>query len=258
MIDPLHLKMQWALSYPFTRPEGDFLFVDGRTLDIRSTKGPISGWQVADRGHIRSLADVVGAERAKLLDEGAYHPVVAVGSNAAPVQLQRKFARYIDNVVIPVIAVRLPGHVICWANRIAVYGSVPATLAEEPGASVSAWATLLSPRDYALMNATEDLGVVYEAVPVKVEGAPEAVRGPFEAYRCMTGHFNVRVSAFSAVNSNLPQGNQWTAQELAISRLGLETPVDRFVAETVSDAALAAERDRALSRAGQPPVSAGR
>ncbi|MFN3835058.1 MAG: hypothetical protein ACK4NO_04055 [Glycocaulis sp.] len=250
MIDPLHLKMQWALSYPFTRPEGDFLFVDGRTLDIRSTKGPISGWQVADGGHIRSLADVVGAERAKQLDEGAYHPVVAVGSNAAPVQLQRKFARYIDNVVIPVIAVSLPGHVICWANRIAVYGSVPATLAEEPGASVSAWATLLSPRDYALMNATEDLGVVYEAVPVAVEGAPEAVHGPFEAYRCLTGHMGVRVSAFSAVNSNLPQGNQWTAQELAISRLGLETPVDRFVAETVSDAGLAAERDRALSRAG--------
>ncbi|MCC5982078.1 MAG: hypothetical protein JJU26_10210 [Oceanicaulis sp.] len=247
MIDPLHLKMQWALSYPFTRPEGDFLFVDGRTLDIRSTKGSISGWQVVDGGHIRSLADVVGAERAKRLDEGAYHPVVAVGSNAAPVQLQRKFSAYIDDVVIPVIAVQLPGHVICWANRIAAYGSVPATLAGEPGASVSAWATLLSPRDYALMNATEDLGVVYEAVPVKVEGAPEAVHGPFEAYRCLTGHFDVRVSAFTATNSNLPQGNQWTAQELAISRLDLETPVDRFVAETVSDLALAAQRDRALS-----------
>lgn len=247
MIDPLHLKMQWALSYPFTRPEGDFLFVDGRTLDIRSTKGPISNWQVAEGGHIRSLADVVGVARAKLLDEGVYHPVVAVGSNAAPVQLQRKFARYIDNVVIPVIAVQLPGHVICWANRIAAYGSVPATLADELGASVSAWATLLSPRDYALMNATEDLGVVYEAVPVRVEGAPEAVHGAFEAYRCLTGHFPVRVSAFSAVNSNLPQGNQWTAQELAISRLGLETPVDRFVAETVSDADLAAQRDRELS-----------
>lgn len=258
MIDPLHLKMQWALSYPFTRPEGDFLFVDGRTLDIRSTKGRISGWQVVDGGHTRSLAEIVGLERAQRLDEGAYHPVVAVGSNAAPVQLQRKFARYIDDVVIPVIAVQLPGHVIAWANRIAVYGSVPATLAEEPGASVSAWATLLSARDYALMNATEDLGVVYEAVPVKVAGAPEAVHGSFEAYRCLTGHFNVRVSAFSATGSNLPQGNQWTAQELAIARLGLETPVDRFVAETVSDVRLAAQRDRDLSRAGQAPVSAGR
>ncbi|HCY54998.1 MAG TPA: hypothetical protein DF715_05550, partial [Oceanicaulis sp.] len=102
-----------------TRPEGDFLFVDGRTLDIRSRRGPISGWQVVDGGHIRSLAEVVGVERAARLDEGAYHPVVAVGSNAAPVQLQRKFARYIDDVVIPVIAVSLPGHVIAWANRIA-------------------------------------------------------------------------------------------------------------------------------------------
>lgn len=248
MIDPAVLRLQWALAYPFPRPEGHFVFLDGRTLPIRSTQGgAMSDWVVEDGGAPRALGEAQGPARAAAFDAGDYHAVVAVGSNAAPAQLRRKFAHHLHDVAIPVIRITIPDHVIAFARRIAVYGSIPATLIEEPGAQVHAYATLLSQRDYELMNATEDKGEVYGAMPAPVRDAPEAVTRPFEAYTCFAGHLPLRLREFEAHGSALPAGGQWEAQALAMTALGFDGAVDEFVLGTTADAGLARSRDLALA-----------
>ena len=47
-----------------------------------------------------------------------------MGSNAAPVQLRRKFAKHLDGVVIPVVKITIPGHIIAWGKHIAPYGAI--------------------------------------------------------------------------------------------------------------------------------------
>ncbi|TRO97223.1 hypothetical protein FKB34_01060 [Glycocaulis profundi] len=248
MIDPAVLRLQWALAYPFPRPEGHFLFVDGRTVPITRTAGEgISDWRAVDGGREVSLRDLLGAERAAAFDGDEYHAVVAVGSNAAPAQLRRKFTDHLGDVAIPVIRITIPDHVIAFARRIAVYGSIPATLIEEAGAQVRAYATLLSQRDYDLMNATEDKGEVYGAMPAPVSDAPEAVRRPFEAYTALAGHLPLRLREFEAHGSALPAGGQWEAQGLAMAELGEAGAVDEFVLATTGSAELARTRDLRLA-----------
>jgi len=248
MIEEAALRLQWALSYPFPRPQSPFVFIDGETWPLTALDGGFGDWSVTQAGRARRLGDLLGPDRLRVFESGAYHAVAAVGSNAAPAQLRRKFAAHLDDVAIPVIQVEIPGHAVAYANRLAVYGSVPATLAACEGARVRVWATLLNERDYALMNATEDRGEVYDAIAVTAEGAPQAVERPFEAYACLTGRLPLRVSAFPAAGCPWPEGGQWEAQQAAIKALGLEMPVDRFILENTADPQLRRARDAALSK----------
>lgn len=248
MIETDVLRLQWALAYPFPRPEKAFVFLDGRTWPITSTLGrSVSDWRVDGPEGEQSFAEAVGADRAALFDRGDYHAVVAVGSNAAPAQLRRKFAEHLNDVVIPVIRVTIPDHAVAFARRLAVYGSVPATLIEEAGAQVHVYATLLTSRDYAVMNATEDKGEVYGAMPAPVADAPQAVQRPFEAYTALAGHLPLRPREFETHGSALPAGGQWEAQELAMDRLGHEGAVDQFVLETTASPEVWRERDLRLA-----------
>lgn len=248
MIDTDTLHLQWALSYPFPRPQTPFVFLDGATWPLLRTQGAFSDWTIAKPGGETVLKDAAGAGRLAPLEEGRYHAVAAVGSNAAPAQLRRKFRDYLGDVLIPVIQIEIPGHVVAYANRIAVYGSVPATLTPHEGGSVTVWATLLSDRDYEVMNATEDRGDIYDGVPIAPAHLPEAVTRPFEAYACLTGHLPLLVSAFRSTGAAWPVGGQWEAQSAAIQALGLSVSVDHFVLENTSDPELREQRDLALSK----------
>lgn len=250
MIDTDTLHLQWALSYPFPRPQTPFVFLDGATWPLLRTQGAFADWTIAMPGGEAALKDAAGGERLAALEDGRYHAVAAVGSNAAPAQLRRKFAAQLDDVLIPVIQIEIPGHVVAYANRIAVYGSVPATLTPYEGGSVTVWATLLSDRDYKIMNATEDRGDIYDGVPIAPAHVPEAVARPFEAYACLSGQLKLLVSAFRSTQCAWPTGGQWEAQAAAIKALGLTMSVDRFVLENTSDPDLRLERDLALSKTG--------
>jgi hypothetical protein len=248
MIDTDTLHLQWALSYPFPRPQTPFVFLDGATWPLLRTRGPFSSWTIEKPGGEVTLGEAAGEKRLAALEDGRYHAVAAVGSNAAPAQLRRKFADQLDDVLIPVIQIEIPGHVVAYANRLAVYGSVPATLTPLEGGSVTVWATLLSNRDYEIMNATEDRGDIYDGVPIAPVHVPEAVTRPFEAYACLTGHLPLLVSAFRSTGCPWPVGGQWEAQSAAIHALGLDMSVDQFVLENTSDPALREQRDLALSK----------
>lgn len=248
MIDSDTLHLQWALSYPFPRPQSPFLFFDGASWPLVSTHGEFGDWVIERPGGAVSLANCLGETRLAPFLSGQYHAVAAVGSNAAPAQLRRKFRDVLDDVIIPVLKIDVPDHIVAYANRIAVYGSIPATLLPCPGGSTTVYATLLSERDYATMNATEDRGDVYDGIPISPLNAPQAVTRPFEAYTCLTGYLPLRVSAFPSTGSALPEGGQWEAQACAIKALGLSVSVDHFVLENTADPELCIARDRALSR----------
>ena len=73
-----------------------------------------------------SIAQVLKTQGAewKLSREEKLTPVLAVGSNAAPAQLARKFpAKLFPNVVIPVLRCVLPDFDVVYAPLISSYGS---------------------------------------------------------------------------------------------------------------------------------------
>ena len=248
MIDTDTLHLQWALSYPFPRPQTPFIFLDGATWPLMQTSGGFGDWIIDHAKGPMRMATALGEQRLSEFERGAYHAVAAVGSNAAPAQLRRKFRDHLDDVAIPVIQISVPDHVVAYANRIAVYGSIPATLVERPGGSVRVWATLLTARDYAIMNGTEDRGEIYDGVPISPIHVPEAIEKPFEAYACLTGSLPLRVSAFPSEGCGWPVGGQWEAQAAAIRALELDLSVDHFVLENTADPDLRLARDLALSK----------
>lgn len=86
-------------------------------------------------------------------------PVIAVGSNRAPAQLARKFARMAT--AIPVTRLIARDLDVVHAAHMAGYGAVPATLAPSPGTEVELWITWLDAAAMRRMDETEAVGVNY-------------------------------------------------------------------------------------------------
>lgn len=121
-----------ALAYPYHRPLAPYVFTGGRALP----------WCARNLERCRS-ADLT--------------PVLAVGSNAAPEQLARKFGRA-PTVVIPVTTGRLQDHDVVFAAYMTAYGSLPATLIRCPGCVVDTAITWLDQEALSLMHQTESVG----------------------------------------------------------------------------------------------------
>lgn len=126
-------KLRRALGYPYQNPKLSYIF------DPKS--GTAHPW---DRDAIKD--DAI--------------PVLAHGSNAAPSQLARKFAR--DIAPFPVARAYLADFDIVYAAQFTTYGSVPATLAPMPGALAKLHITFLTPAQLAVMHDTEALGQRYD------------------------------------------------------------------------------------------------
>ncbi len=120
-----------ALAYPWERPLGSYLLgVDG-----------VEGFEaMAPERREGVLASFTGADSGRL-------PVLAIGSNAAPEALERKFAHFDAEEDRAVLALtgRLHEFDVGVAAQPTMYGSLPATLFPSPGTAVSAtllWVTL--------------------------------------------------------------------------------------------------------------------
>ncbi len=125
-----------AFLYPYAAPDHDFLFVNGAVLPLAP-----DGMMDAIRGRT---------------------PVLAVGSNRAPVQLARKFAapRHLDPV--PVTVGWMDHHDIVYSAHMTGYGAIPATLAPSPGTGVQVAVTWLSSVQLTHMHATESVPDHYQ------------------------------------------------------------------------------------------------
>lgn len=124
-----------ALAYPYHRPSDSFLFSAGVALPLALDRNP----------------SIPGHERDALV------PVLAVGSNAAPEQLARKFGRSAE-VQIPVTLGFMTGADIVYCAYMTGYGSVPATLIENANVRIAVGITWLNAQQLVQMHLTEAVG----------------------------------------------------------------------------------------------------
>lgn len=116
-----------AFGYPYYRPAASFLF-----------ESPAS---------VRPLT----MERSGLAGRS---PVLAVGSNASLVQLNRKFGRK-PAQRIPVLAAVLRGYDVVYAARISRYGAIPASLSESAGTRLAVHVMFLTPEQRDILDRSE-------------------------------------------------------------------------------------------------------
>lgn len=162
-----------ALTYPYERLPGSYLFVDGgiypylsfgqHLLDDSTVRLP-SGKAIAVRDLLNELglaAEITKPQRA----------VIGYGSNPAPAQLSRKFAQHLidEPAVIPVIKGQLKDFDIVWTPVFVGYGALPATIAPSPGTTVEIWVTWLDAAEFKRMDATEDAGSLYAVAELPAE-----------------------------------------------------------------------------------------
>jgi hypothetical protein len=131
------------LQYPFEVPTRSFLWKAGRDESLPAS----------------SPVDELTRQR---------HAVLAIGSNASPTQLTRKFLgnRFMDpstqNGRIPVLTATVDEVDVVYGAHLASYGALPATLLDTPGACAQVFVTWLTSVQLEQMNETEGLGDAYQ------------------------------------------------------------------------------------------------
>jgi hypothetical protein len=120
-----------AVAYPWARPEGSYRLA-GSEVTLLAERTP------EDR-------DLV--IRRFTSDPDRWLPILAIGSNAAPEVLERKFAHFHGEEDRSVLGLtgRLHDFDVGVAAQPALYGSMPATLFPSPGTAVSATVLWVTP-----------------------------------------------------------------------------------------------------------------
>ena len=144
-----------ALDYPYERHPHAFWFEDGAAGEARSV-------DEARRGRV---------------------PVLAFGSNAAPLQLSRKFANRPCTDRLYVEPAALHGWDVIYAARITSYGAIPARMTEAEACVARTHITWLAPDQLAWMDETEGNWYRRARLPSgRVVDASGATIDPAEAY----------------------------------------------------------------------------
>lgn len=207
-----------AFLYPYAAPDQDFLFRGGNAIAM-------------------SACDVASLTSGRT-------PVLAVGSNRAPVQLTRKFTHQNLSDEIPVTHGWLSHHDIVYSTHLTGYGAVPATLAPSPGTHVRVSITWLTARQLAHMHVTESVPAHYSFVQLSGRNLeldcglkPDHIG----MYQSVRGHVfeNGAVYALSAIEAKdrrfTPQ-SQWDMIAHFAKRAGHSFSTG-FVLRVINDAA---------------------
>jgi len=154
-----------ALAYPFATPEGSFALVEGEAQDL-------------------GAAEVDGSTRV---------PLLAYGSNAAPVSLCRKLGPGADP--LPVIRATLHDFDAVYSAHVASYGSVPATLLRSRGTELAAFVAFPTDEQLERISATEPN---YELGAMRIECRLETGEELVEAHVYLSRHGCLLVSGSAA------------------------------------------------------------
>ena len=132
----------WACAYPWVRPADSYLLGADGGVELLSALGQ--------------------PERERLIErfaapDGERLPLLAIGSNAAPEVLQRKFAHFPDPADRTVLAVhgRLHEFDVGYAAQPALYGALPATIFPSPGTVVAAMLLWVTPTQFTQLTWSE-------------------------------------------------------------------------------------------------------
>ena len=118
--------------------------------------------------------------------------VLAIGSNAAPSQLNRKFAaapfRGDDaEGTIPVVRARALDLDVVYGALVARYGSIPATALHAPGTEACVFVTWLTDRQLETLHASEGLGRWYRLARAERVRSAGRDLGPVAYYEAIAG-----------------------------------------------------------------------
>lgn len=169
-------------------------------------------------------------------------PVLAIGSNRAPVQLARKY-RHEPDAVIPVERAWLDDFDVCYAAHISAYGSITAALQPVPGCRVELSITWLAADHLPTMHATEGRGFNYDFAEISGLTLAAEHSGALDrafVYVCRNGCFRVDgglagLAEIQAENRPHPELTQPEIQRHAHARLGAGTDPDRFILDAIRD-----------------------
>ncbi|KAK9917227.1 hypothetical protein WJX75_002070 [Coccomyxa subellipsoidea] len=155
-------RLARAKGYPYARPSSSFLYVSGSaylfedaawrgieqlgSLHITSPDGT--------QGRAENVLEKLGVEWSP---NDPRTPVLAVGSNAGPEQLLRKYPPVLfrDGVMIPCVRCILADFDVAYSPCITSYGSCSATLEYSPGTAVEIFVTFLTAPQLKRMHETE-------------------------------------------------------------------------------------------------------
>ncbi len=232
-------QVAFAASYPFEQWERSFLYAGGRAYPLVAFDTQEFAAAVAEEGGAAvGLSDLLSPkQRADLFIERV--PVIAVGSNASPAQLARKY-RDTDDVV-PTIRAELADHSVVYAAHITGYGSLPATLHHTPGARVRVFVNYLTPSQRERMDLTEVLGHHYAYTILRTpdltleNGERPTNTAAYIAIQGVIGRDDgaLSLAAIPHPRPVLAAESERGALDYIRSRLAPEADFDRFVLEQI-------------------------
>jgi hypothetical protein len=130
-----------AVGYPWARPHGSYRLAGGE-VDLFESIAPVERQLI--------LGQFTAADSGRL-------PLLAIGSNAAPETLQRKFAHFADaqDRAVLVLTGRLHDFDVGVAAQPTMYGAMPATLFPSPGTAVGASVLWVTPAQFTQLAWSE-------------------------------------------------------------------------------------------------------
>lgn len=242
-------RVNFALSYPFIAPEHDYAFYRDHALEILEFRGEDPrDWRVLLGGDAARLGDLLESDEVASAPLSDLTPVIASGSNASPLQLNRKF-HDLEKALCPCFRVTLPGYEARYAAHIAPYGSVPASLERAEGREGTFFVSFLPQSFLELMNRTESLGRYYNLIQIdnlSIERPGLSWRGAALGYASATGLLRDEAGAAPLA---LAEASQWRAQTAAIRHLQERISVQDFVRQNIFDVQTRLTREALLAQA---------
>ncbi|KAK9844866.1 hypothetical protein WJX74_007926 [Apatococcus lobatus] len=166
---------------------------------------------------VKQLLEQSSVDAASLLaQDQTWTPVLAIGSNAGPSQLARKFPAKLfpHGVLIPALRAVLPDFDVVYAPLVSSYGSATATLEYSPGTKVAVYVTFLTPDLLERMDATEGAYFLCELFNINLrlgislqdfglgKQAPESLKFIFQYnHQHGTPHFPILLDGQAAATS---------------------------------------------------------
>lgn len=217
----LNDPLAFAKSYPFPSPSESFLYTARGMKPLRSINEPSS------------------------LTKGRT-PVLAYGSNCAPVQLKRKFSDHLHAFggEIPVIKAAIRDTDVVYSPIIVPYGSVPATITPSPGTVAHVFITYLTDDQLQIMHRSEAAGLMYEYIPfdesLVTTSFPSLSIEGLRTYRSMSGVFHIdgvptALTDVDADNRRFPAMNQLEILTLVNETCAPEWALDDFIHELLQN-----------------------
>ncbi len=193
-------------------------------------------------------------------DKNNLIPVLACGSNQSPDQLLRKFSGMLVKDPIPVTKGILHSFDVAYSAHFSNYGSIPASLVEAQGTSVSLAVTWLTKNQLIQMHKTEALGQNY------AYGKLKKIDLEFENARPLDEVFTyvslrglllleskpIPLGEITATGRDIEGVKQRDVQLIVQQILSPQESLSDFIANNIEDDALRNQRNFTLNTYSKP------